>query len=55
MEHFFAKAFDAHPNRESLYKALFLMDESPYGEKVRVEYYRSQMKHMGEDVRIWMS
>lgn len=51
-EQFFTKAFEMHPDKESLFKALFMMDESSYGEKVREEYYRGQLKHMGENVKI---
>ena len=52
MEQFFTKAMEEHPDKESLYRALFMMDDSEYAAKVRVDYYRSQCKHMGEDVKI---
>ncbi len=50
MAGFFESAFqNADPEtRESLYKTLFLHDNSPYTRQVRMEYYRTQFKSMGE-------
>lgn len=52
MESFFTNAFAAHPDKESLYRALFMMDTSEYGERMRLEYYKTKFKKMGEGVRI---
>lgn len=52
MDNYFTKAFENHPDRESLYKTLIMLDDSEYSEKVRIEYYRARLKHMGENVRI---
>lgn len=52
MENFFTAAYDAHPDKESLYKALFMMDSSEYGARVRQDYYKTKLKHMGENVTI---
>lgn len=52
MSDFFTQAFQNHPDKESLYKALFMLDDSPYGAEVRQAYYRTQLKHMGENVKI---
>ena len=52
MNRFFTEAFEKHPDRENLYKALFMMDESEYGAQMRVAYYREKLKHMGENVKI---
>ena len=49
---FFSRAYENHPDKESLYRALFMMDDSEYGAQMRVEYYRTQLKHMGENVKI---
>ncbi len=52
MSNFFESAFNAHPDKESIYKAMFMMDDSEYGEQVRLQYYKTKFKHMGEGVRI---
>jgi len=52
MTNFFTSAFEAHPDKESMYKAMFMMDDSEYGEKIRLQYYKTKLKHMGEGVRI---
>lgn len=52
MDNYFTKAFENHPDKESLYKTLIMLDDSEYSEKVRIEYYRARLKHMGENVRI---
>lgn len=38
--------------KESFYKTVFLHDPSDYAAKVRHDYYRSVLKHMGENVKI---
>ena len=38
--------------RESFYKTVFLNDPSDYAAKVRHDYYKSVLKHMGENVQI---
>ena len=52
MNDFFAKAFEEHPDKESFYRTVMMHDTSDYAAAVRVKYYRSQLKFMGEDVRI---
>lgn len=53
-EHFFEDAFrsmDAE-RREGFYRTVFMNDPSEYAAKLRVEYYRTRLRHMGKDVRI---
>lgn len=38
--------------KESFYKTVFLNDPSEYAQKLRTEYYKSVLKHMGENVKI---
>ena len=38
--------------KESFYKTVFLNDPSDYAAKVRHDYYKSVLKHMGENVKI---
>ena len=52
MQDFFAKAFENHPDKESFYRTVFLQDTSAYAAAVRVEYYKTQLKYMGDNVRI---
>lgn len=52
MENFFTEAFEKHPQKESLYMSLFMYDSSQYGAEVRREYYKTKLKHMGENVYI---
>ena len=52
MEDFFTKAFADHPDKESLYQALFMMDPSPYAEQIRLAYYKTKLRKMGENVHI---
>lgn len=52
MNEFFSKAYEKHPDKESFYKAIFMMDDSEYAAQVRVDYYRSRLKYMGENVKI---
>ena len=54
MELFFTKAFENLPpgEKESFYKTVILQDPSEYAEMLRIEYYRTVLKHLGEDVRI---
>ena len=52
MNDFFEKAFEEHPDKESFYRTVIMHDTSDYAAAVRVKYYRSQLKFMGEDVRI---
>ena len=52
MENYFTSAYEAHPDKESLYKAMFMMDSSEYGAEVRRAYYKTRFKHMGENVKI---
>lgn len=52
MEDFFTKAFASHPDRESFYRTVFMADGSDYAAGVRREYYKTKLKHMGENVYI---
>ena len=38
--------------KESFYKTVFLNDPSEYAQKLRTQYYKSVLKHMGENVKI---
>lgn len=51
---FFTEAFEQMPEeaKESFYKTVFLNDTSDYAQAKRNEYYRSVLKHMGENVHI---
>lgn len=51
---FFTKAFEEMPEeaKESFYKTIFMNDTSEYACQKRQEYYKSVLKHMGNNVRI---
>lgn len=38
--------------KESFYKTVFLNDPSEYAQKLRTRYYKTVLKHMGENVKI---
>ena len=54
MENFFTAAFEKmdEKSRESFYKTIFMQDDSEYAERLRCDYYRTQLKFMGKNVRI---
>jgi acetyltransferase-like isoleucine patch superfamily enzyme len=54
MDKFFTEAFEKMDDeaRESFYKTVFLNDDSEYAAKVRKDYYKTKLKHMGENVQI---
>ena len=52
MKDFFTNAFENCPDKESFYRTVFLHDTSAYAAAKRVEYYKTQFKSMGENVRI---
>ena len=54
MDRFFTEAFDKMDDeaKESFYKTVFLNDDSEYAAKVRNDYYKTKLKHMGENVQI---
>lgn len=54
MDNYFENAFKnlSSEDRENFYKTIFMHDDSEYSSKLRVEYYRSMLKHMGENVTI---
>ena len=54
MNRFFTHAFESMngEEKESFYKSVFMQDDSAYAANLRTEYYRTQLKHMGENVRI---
>ena len=54
MDNFFTNAFNNMDNesRESFYKTVFMNDDSEYAAKLRLEYYRTKFKSMGENVYI---
>ncbi|MBR6789329.1 MAG: acyltransferase [Oscillospiraceae bacterium] len=54
MERFFTEAFEKmnDTDRESFYRTIFMQDTSEYAAKLREAYYRTKLKHMGENVRI---
>ena len=51
---FFVDAFNnmSEEARESFYRTVFMNDPSEYAAKVRLEYYRSKLKKIGENVTI---
>lgn len=54
MDNFFTEAFlnmDADA-KESFYKTVFMNDDSEYAAKKRIEYYKTKLKFMGENVTI---
>ena len=54
MDNFFENAFKNmdDESRESFYKTVFMNDDSEYAAKLRLEYYRTKFKSMGENVYI---
>lgn len=54
MDNFFENAFKNmdQESRESFYKTVFMNDDSEYAAKLRLEYYRTKFKSMGENVYI---
>jgi len=56
MDKFFENAYKNMPDeaRESFFMSIFMNDPSEYAAKVRLDYYKSKLKHMGENVRIGM-
>ena len=54
MDKFFENAYKNMPDeaRESFFMSIFMNDPSEYAAKVRLDYYKSKLKHMGENVRI---
>ena len=54
MDKFFTNAFNNmdDESRESFYKTIFMNDDSEYAAKLRLEYYRTKFKSMGENVYI---
>ena len=54
MNNFFEKAFleADEKSKESLYRTLFMQDDSEYAAAKRLEYYRSVLGSMGENVTI---
>lgn len=54
MDKFFTKAFEEMDDvaKESFYKTIFMLDDSIYASKKRIEYYKKHLKSMGENVSI---
>ena len=54
MKDFFENAYKNADKdaRESFFKTLFMMDDSEYAKKVRLEYYKGVLKRLGQDVKI---
>ncbi len=54
MDKFFTDAFNnlGDEGKENFYKTIFMNDDSEYAAKLRVEYYRTKFKSMGENVTI---
>lgn len=54
MEKFFTNAFENAPDevKESLFKQLFMQDDSDYSKEIRLQYYKKVLRHMGENVYI---
>ena len=51
-EYMFTEAFEGMDKdaRESFYRTVFMNDPSPYAAELRKQYYKSVLKHMGENV-----
>ena len=54
MDKFFTNAFNQmdDENRESFYKTVFMNDDSEYAAQLRLEYYKTKFRAMGENVKI---
>lgn len=54
MDKFFTNAFNNmdDESRESFYKTVFMNDDSEYAAKLRLQYYKTKFKSMGENVYI---
>lgn len=54
MDNFFENAFKNadEESRESFFKTLIMNDDSEYARKIRIEYYKTKFKSMGENVYI---
>lgn len=54
MDNFFTKAFEnlSACDKEEFYKSVFMNMRGETGYKLRADYYRTQLKSMGENVRI---
>ncbi len=54
MDKFFTKAFNQmdDESRESFYKTVFMNDDSEYASQLRLEYYKTKFRSMGENVKI---
>ncbi len=54
MDNFFTNAFNNmdEESRESFYKTVFMNDDSEYAAKLRLQYYKTKFKSMGENVFI---
>ena len=52
MEQFFTKAFEAlsAEEKESFFRTVIMSDPSEYAQKLRVEFYATMFKSMGENV-----
>ncbi len=52
MDKFFTNAFNNMEDKEDFYKTVIMNTYSDEAEKLRIEYYKSKFKSMGENVRI---
>ena len=54
MDKFFTNAFNQmdDESRESFYKTVFMNDDSEYAAQLRLEYYKTKFRAMGENVKI---
>lgn len=54
MDNFFENAFKNmdSESRESFYKTVFMNDDSEYAAKLRLQYYKTKLKFLGENVTI---
>ena len=54
MDKFFTNAFNQmdDESRESFYKTVFMNDDSEYASQLRLEYYKTKFRAMGENVKI---
>lgn len=53
-DYFFSKAFEnmTAEQKENFYKTVFMNDDSEFAANLRLEYYKTQLKSMGKNVKI---
>jgi len=52
IDNFFTNAFENSKNKEAMYKSIILNTDSPEASELRLKYYKTKFKSMGEGVQI---